>query len=114
MSAAAGRLAAMARVTGAARAAALARLAAAAADRRAIEDRIAALDTTRRAAAPDIADPATRAGATLLWQARAEARRRELVMALARARVAEAGARQAAARALGRDEAVKSLHGRAR
>jgi len=110
----AGRLVAMARVTGAARAAALGRLAAATARRGAIARAIATLDAERRAAAADVTDPATRAGATLLWQGRAEQHRRSLVMALALARAAENEAREAAARALGRDEAVKSLQGRGR
>lgn len=103
------RLARLAPVTGAMRAAALARLSDAIAARRAVEAEIAALDDQRRAAAEDVADPATRAGITLLWQRWAEDRRGALNRRLARARLAEEEARIAARRATGRDEARARL-----
>lgn len=62
----------------------------------------------------DPASPASRAGADLLWQRWAEARRREIHMELARLRAAGEGLRAELARAHGQDRAVSELAARAR
>lgn len=103
------RMAELSKVTGVALDAALLKVRSAAQASAEITSRIAALDADRRRMVQDVESAATRAGADLLWHRWAEAQRAELNKALARARVAEDGARRAATRAFGRDEALAKV-----
>lgn len=107
------RLTRLAEIGAALKDAELARLRAAARECRRIEAEIAALDAAARLAAADD-DIAARA---MMDEPRARhhsERRKALNAALARARVKEAGAMRAAARAFGRDKALKGLVDRQR
>ncbi|MHC0051971.1 hypothetical protein [Actibacterium sp. D379-3] len=106
------RLAAMAQLTAMALDAALMRSRQASAARRGIKAQIDALDADRRRMAQSVEDPATRAGADLLWLRWAEARRAALNKSLARSLVAEEEARRVAIRAFGRDQALGKVRER--
>jgi hypothetical protein len=108
-------LAALTQLTGAAFAAQQARMGALQQAAQELRDKLAALDTLRkaRAAALTEPDPALQAGADVLWQSWIEQRRAALNAALARNLVAQATARVALAQAFGRNQVTEALARRA-
>jgi len=101
------RLGRLAQITGARLAAAQARLARARRREQELSRALADLSAEAHPAMPD--SPAARAGADLLWQRWAEARRRDIHLELARCRADEEGLRAALARANAQDRAVLDL-----
>ena len=103
------RLRHMAQITSVALDAALYQLRQAVAARKEVEEGLRKLDDDRRQMAQDVAGPATKAGADVLWQRWADARRAELNNELARRMVAEDHALRMATRAFGRDQALVNV-----
>jgi len=108
------RLRHMAQISNVALDAALFQLRGAVAARREIEVNLRVLDDDRRQMVQDVTQPASKAGADVLWQRWADARRAELNNKLARRLVAEDQALRVATRAFGRDQALGNVIAKSR